>query len=87
MELQNCHRDLLNASVQVSAAVSGTQIRKSLLLGAAVFVNSLNNPSWLCLCLLPFPVSLQDPSALGTEVLEAFGEKCDSPLSKGRDWL
>lgn len=88
LELQNCCRDLLNASVQVSAAVSGTQVRKkSLLLGAAVFVNSLNNPSCFCLCLLLFPVSLQSPFALRTEVLESFGEECDSLLSKGSDWL
>lgn len=87
LELQSCRRDLLNASVQVSAAVSGTQIRKLLLLGAEIFVNSLANPCWLCLCLLPFPVSPQGPSALGTELLEAFGEERDSLLSEGRDWL
>lgn len=46
--LQNCHRGLLNASAQVSAAASGTQLWESHLLSAEVFANSLNNPSWLC---------------------------------------
>lgn len=60
---------------KVSAVVPGTVRKKLLLLGGKIFVNSLNSSSWLCLGLLPFHVSPQGPSVLGTEVLEACGEK------------